>query len=213
MKILYHIRCMKKMMTISYLFLFAFSANTIGAQTLSITQVSNKQLLAKNIDEAQFKPTDEYQFQTEVQLSIPASAYSQTATQSKSNPKPHPKKNKSKQPKHRIVMQLTSADTLAHKSTIKQINNLKEGWGQDVEIELVCHGPGLNLLRMSTSKFEKQLIQLKEKGVVIYACENTLKERNIPREDVFGHFDFVKMGIGEVVEKQEQGWSYIKAGF
>jgi intracellular sulfur oxidation DsrE/DsrF family protein len=25
-------------------------------------------------------------------------------------------------------------------------------------------------------------------------------------------FEFVPMGIGEVMEKQEQGWSYVKGG-
>lgn len=203
---------MKKMMTISCLFLFAFSANSVGAQTQSTIKIDNNQLLTYNV-QTRVAFTDEHQGPADVQLSFQVPENIQTTIRSISNDKPHPKKRKSKQPKHRIIMQLTSNDTLAHKSTIKQINNLKEGWGQDVEIELVCHGPGLNLLRKSTSKFEKQLNQLKEKGVIIYACENTLKERNIPREDIFGQFDFVKMGIGEVVEKQEQGWSYIKAGF
>lgn len=167
MKIFHHFRFMKKIITISYMLVFAIIANTVKAQN---------------------QPT------TKIQVSSES-------------------KNISQVPKHRIIMQLTTSDTLAHKSTLKQIHNLKEGWGQNVEIELVCHGPGLNLLRKSTSRLEKQLLNLKEKGVVIYACENTLKERNIPREDIFAEFNFVKMGIGEIVEKQEQGWSYIKAGF
>jgi len=53
---------------------------------------------------------------------------------------------------------------------------------------------------------------LKERGIIFVACENTLKGRDIPREAIMEEFDFVPMGIGEVMEKQEQGWSYVKGG-
>jgi intracellular sulfur oxidation DsrE/DsrF family protein len=40
-----------------------------------------------------------------------------------------------------------------------------------------------------------------------------LKEREVPKEAILPNMDYVKMGIGEIVVKQEQGWTYIKAGF
>lgn len=35
-------------------------------------------------------------------------------------------------PPHRIVMQLTSGDTMVYKGLFKQLNNLKAGWGDSV---------------------------------------------------------------------------------
>lgn len=45
-------------------------------------------------------------------------------------------------------------------------------------------------------------------------CENTLKNRKISK-DAFPEIlvEYTPAGIAEIVEKQEQGWSYIKGGY
>jgi len=118
-----------------------------------------------------------------------------------------------KKPKHKIIMQLTSNDVAVHKGLIKQLNNLKEGWGETVAIEVVCHGPGIDFLGSDKTQFKDEIYALKEKGVLFVVCENSLKERKVAKESILQDMLFVKMGIGEIVEKQEQGWTYIKAGF
>jgi len=115
--------------------------------------------------------------------------------------------------KHQIVMQLTSADVLVHKSLVKQLNNLKNGWGDTVAIEVVCHGPGLDFLVTEKTKYKEEIYKLKERGIVFTACENSMREREVTREAILPDMHFVLMGIGEIVLKQEQGWTYIKAGF
>lgn len=115
--------------------------------------------------------------------------------------------------KHKIVMQLTSSEAPVHKGLIKQLNNLKNGWGDTVTIEVVCHGPGIDFLTTEKTKFKDEIYQLKEKGIVFVVCENSLKERDVPKEAILPQMEYVKMGIAEIVIKQEQGWSYIKAGF
>lgn len=114
--------------------------------------------------------------------------------------------------KHKIVMQLADNDPQVQKGLLKQLTNLKDGYGDEVLIEVVCHGPGLDLLHSERSSHREKLLELKDRGIIFIACENTLKGRNIPREAIMPEFDFVPMGIGEIIEKQEAGWSYIKAG-
>jgi intracellular sulfur oxidation DsrE/DsrF family protein len=70
----------------------------------------------------------------------------------------------------------------------------------------------LDLLHKERSIYRDELLLLKDRGVIFVGCENTLKGRNIPREAIMSEFDLVPMGIGEVIEKQEDGWSYIKGG-
>jgi intracellular sulfur oxidation DsrE/DsrF family protein len=123
------------------------------------------------------------------------------------------KKNAEPVKQHRIVMQLTSADEKAHKSLTKQLNNLKDGWGDTVTIEVVCHGPGIDFLTTDKTKFADEIYKLKTRGIVFVVCENSLKEREVPKEAILPEMQYVKMGIGEIVIKQEQGWIYIKAGF
>lgn len=115
--------------------------------------------------------------------------------------------------KHNIVMQLTSNDTKVHKGLVKQLNNLKDGWGNDLSVEVVLHGPGVDFLRDTLTKFAPEIEALKGRGVVFAVCENSLRERKISKDEIIKGHEFVKMGIGEIVMKQEEGWSYIKAGF
>ncbi len=113
---------------------------------------------------------------------------------------------------HRIVMQLTSGDTLVHKGLMRQLRNMLEA-APTMELEVVCHGPGLDLLMSDRSIVTDKVKQFSERGIVFLACENTIKERNLDRAKVLPEAGFVKAGIIHIVLRQEEGWSYIKAGF
>lgn len=114
---------------------------------------------------------------------------------------------------HRVVMQLSSNDTLAWKGLMNNLKNLKAGWGDSVEVEVVAHGPGVDLFRADKTTQLEKIRQFRSMGIVFVVCENTLKERNIPRETIIPEAGSVKMGIGEIILKQEAGWTYIKTGF
>ena len=113
---------------------------------------------------------------------------------------------------HKIIFQLTTDDSLAHKALMKQLNNITTV-APDTKIEVVCHGPGLNMLVLGKTTVQEKILQMKMKGVVFMACEFSMSERNIPKEKIIPEAGFVKAGIIEIVTKQEQGWSYIKSGF
>ncbi len=136
-----------------------------------------------------------------------------TVTQAQHHGKSKKNKHVATVKKHQIIMQLTSGDVTVHKGLIKQLNNLKTGWGDTVVIEVVCHGPGIDLLTTDKTKFKDEIYQLKAKGIEFVVCENTLREREVAKEAILPEMSFVKMGIGEIVLKQEAGWIYIKAGF
>jgi intracellular sulfur oxidation DsrE/DsrF family protein len=48
---------------------------------------------------------------------------------------------------------------------------------------------------------------------VFLACENTIKEKQLDRTKVLPEAGYVAAGIIHIVVRQEEGWSYIKAGF
>lgn len=122
--------------------------------------------------------------------------------------------NKTAEPvKHRVVLQMTSSDTLVWKSLMNNIKNLKAGWGDSVNIEVVIYGPGIEMLIMAKTTQQKMITRYKEMGIVFLGCENTMRERKIPRESLIAEAGTVPMGIGEIIVKQEQGWSYLKVGF
>lgn len=116
-----------------------------------------------------------------------------------------------KTPEHKIVFQLTSGDTTVHKQLVKQFNNILTV-SPGTQIELVCHGAGMDFLISGKTIVENKIEALAKRGVVFYACEFSIKERKIDRNTILKTAGYVPAGIIEIVSKQEQGWSYIKAG-
>jgi intracellular sulfur oxidation DsrE/DsrF family protein len=113
---------------------------------------------------------------------------------------------------HKVVFHLTTNDTLAWKGLMNNIKNLKAAWGDSVQIEVVTNGLGIQFLMTDKTTQLQKIVEYKSKGVVFYACENTMKEKNITKDAMIPQTEYVPMGIGEIIKKEEQGWSYIKAG-
>lgn len=112
---------------------------------------------------------------------------------------------------HKIVFQLTSADTNVHKMLVRQLGNVLTAAPNSM-VEVVCHGPGIAMLTTQQTIVQPKIIELKGKGIQFVVCENTLRERKVTKEEIIPEAGFVKAGIIEIVKKQEEGWSYIRAG-
>jgi intracellular sulfur oxidation DsrE/DsrF family protein len=112
---------------------------------------------------------------------------------------------------HRIIFQLTDGDSITHVKFIRQLNNILEA-APNAQIEVVTHGMGIDLLKLKNNPFENPLKELKERGVEFVVCENTLKQRNMKKEQFLPLAGFVPSAVLELVIKQEKGWIYIKAG-
>jgi len=110
---------------------------------------------------------------------------------------------------HRVVYDVTKADTTTQAALIRQLNNLKRGW-PTAQVEVVVHGKGLDLVLTQKSYKAAAIKELQQKGVVFAACENTMRFRKVTVTDLLPSVITVPMGIGEIIMKQEQGWSYIK---
>jgi uncharacterized protein len=113
---------------------------------------------------------------------------------------------------HKIVFQLSNNDTLSHKALMKQLGNITSV-APNTQIEVVCHGPGLDMLVNGKSTVHDKISHFTQKGIQFLACEFSMSERKVEKEKIIKEASFVKAGIIEIVSKQEQGWSYIKSGF
>ncbi len=112
----------------------------------------------------------------------------------------------------KVVMQLTSPDTMVYKSLMIQLKNLREA-DPKIEIEVVCHGPGMNFLKLKNEGKLSNLLSNANGHLTFIACENTMREKNITKEELATNIQFVKAGILEIIDKQQDGWAYTKAGF
>ena len=116
-------------------------------------------------------------------------------------------------PIHKLVIQLSIGDTLSWKALMNNLRNLQEAWGYTSAIKVITHGPGLDLLRIDKTTQQDRITHFSKLGIEFFACENSLRERSVSKEQIIKEAGFVKSGIAEVVQLQEAGWSYIKSGF
>lgn len=134
-------------------------------------------------------------------------AMAQVKTKTAASKAPAAKMTSGKQ--HRVVYDVTNADTAVQASLVRQLNNIKRGW-PEAQVEVVIHGKGLDFLLSGKSYKAAGIKELQAKGVVFAACENTMRVRKVTKADLLPGVITVPMGVGEIIMKQEEGWSYIK---
>lgn len=113
--------------------------------------------------------------------------------------------------KYKVVFQLSNNDTFVQKSLVRQLNNLLEAM-KDVEIEVVTHGYGVDLL-LEDSPFRSSIEDLKKRGVGFLVCEDTMKAEKLDVSDLAGMTEVIPAGLAHIIQRQRQGWGYIKTGY
>lgn len=114
--------------------------------------------------------------------------------------------------KHHAVFQMSEPEGDEWSYLLAHVQNIRIAFEKDggVEVEVVFFGPGLNMLRKTDVNFAGYLKQLADQGVILAACQNSMRDRNLKTEDLFPFVSQVDSGVAEIVRKQEKGWSYIK---
>ncbi len=107
-------------------------------------------------------------------------------------------------------------DGKAYLKALKNVQNHISAVGKDnVEVKVVLHGDGVDLLRNAVQdlKLQGEVSNLKSQKVGFVVCNNTLVGRKIdPDKDLFEVFkdDIVPSGVAELSYLQGKGYTYIK---
>lgn len=113
---------------------------------------------------------------------------------------------------HKVVFEITSADTADYRTVLRQINNVYKD-APNTKIEVVCHGPAIFMLVKEKTVLADMMQELKTKQQVVFAaCANSMRKNNLSADQLVPVATVVPNGVMETVAKQEEGWSYIKAG-
>jgi len=116
-------------------------------------------------------------------------------------------------PKHKVVLQMNVANDESWMQLFGNIRNLQTAFGKDnVQLEVVFYGKGITALLKTNTAYEEQMKKAHDEGVVLAACQNSMRARKIKSEDIFPFSTEVDSGAAELVRKQEAGFSYIRAG-
>lgn len=113
---------------------------------------------------------------------------------------------------HKVVFEITSADTSDYRTVLRQINNVYKD-APNTKIEVVCHGPAIFMLVKDKTVLSDMMQDLKTKQQVVFAaCANSMRKNNLSADQLVPVATVVPNGVMETVAKEEEGWSYIKAG-
>lgn len=112
---------------------------------------------------------------------------------------------------YKVVFDLTSADGADHQSLIRWLNGISKN-NTNAMMEVVIYGQSLPMITLGKSTVADEVQSLaKNKNISFRVCEMALKRHNLTRSDLLPGVETVPDGIAEIVQKQREGWGYIKA--
>jgi intracellular sulfur oxidation DsrE/DsrF family protein len=128
-----------------------------------------------------------------------AAAHAPIALAQASTPKPN-----------RIVFQVSDADPGKWNLALANARNVQAEFGKgNVDVEIVAYGPGIGMLKAG-SPVKDQIDAAMGSGVVMAACENTMRNMSLTPQDMLPQVGYVPSGVGELLKKQQQGWAYVR---
>jgi hypothetical protein len=113
----------------------------------------------------------------------------------------------------KVVVHINFGEEVRQGHGLKNVENIvksAESMGISTDIEVVCHSDGIVLLEKTKTGQATQIEALQKKGVRFAACENTMRQRTIRKEDLLNGVTTVPSGAFEIVVRQQQGYSYFK---
>jgi uncharacterized protein len=121
---------------------------------------------------------------------------------------------------HRLLIQVDRNDPEVMNLALNNATNVLEyyrGKDEQVDIDIVTYGPGLNMLRADTSPVQDRIKRFKELAfpgkIQFSACDVTRKgmeKREGHAIPILPDATVVPSGVVHLMELQEAGWSYVK---
>lgn len=112
--------------------------------------------------------------------------------------------------KVKIVFDVASSDIKVHESAIRHVKGMSESYPES-EFEMVVYSGALSMMLQGQSTVKGQIEKLAQSdNVSLKVCALALKRHGLTDGDLISGVGTVPDGIMELVEKQEQGWGYIK---
>jgi uncharacterized protein len=121
---------------------------------------------------------------------------------------------------HHIAIQIDQNDPQVMNMVLNNATNVIEyyrGKNEDVDVDIVAYGPGLNMLRADTSPVQDRIKRLKDMvfpGKIQFSACNVTKQGMEKTEghaiSILSDATVVPSGVVHLMELQEQDWSYVR---
>ena len=112
--------------------------------------------------------------------------------------------------KHRVIFQVSDNDPARWNLALNNARNVQADLGaQNVQIEIVAYGPGIEMLK-AESKVAGGLAGALDSSVGLIACENTMQNTKVTRDDMYAGISYMQAGVTHIMKRQQEGWAYIR---
>lgn len=109
-----------------------------------------------------------------------------------------------------VVIQVSEADPAKWEMALINARNVRKAYGdKPMAVEIVAYGPGLKMFHQN-SKVAAELEAARKSGVKLLACGNTMSMTHTTRDELNRAVDVVPAGIVEIMERQQDGYAYIR---
>ena len=109
-----------------------------------------------------------------------------------------------------MVLQVSDNDPAKWNLALNNARNIQADLGKDnVDVEIVAYGPGLNMLK-SESKVSDRLAGALDNNIGLMACENTMRNTKTTKADMYAGIGYVKAGVVHIMQRQREGWAYVR---
>lgn len=112
--------------------------------------------------------------------------------------------------KAKMVIQVSENDPATWNLALNNAKNIQKDLGKDnAELEIVAYGPGINMLK-ADSEVANRVNEAVDSGVQVTACQNTMRNQKLNKEDMNAKVGYVSSGVVEILQRQQQGYAYLR---
>lgn len=110
----------------------------------------------------------------------------------------------------RVVIQVSDAEPVKWNLALNNAKNVQDELGaKNVEIEIVAYGPGIGILKLDAVT-NSRITEVGKAGIKFSACENTMRNQKLTKDDMHPGISYVPAGVVQIMQRQSQGWAYIR---
>jgi hypothetical protein len=118
----------------------------------------------------------------------------------------------------RVLVHLASSNSESGLSTLNNLERMLQDYrakGEEVQVEVIANGHGINLLRAGTTPFADLIARLSNEyeNLTFAACKSSIDQIEITEGseiELLPQARLIDSGVVEVIERQKQGWNYIR---
>ena len=111
---------------------------------------------------------------------------------------------------YKVVIDVTSSDTAVHQMVVRWLGEITSR--PDAQVEVVFYAGSLDMVTEGRSVVAEKLTAYSSRpNVSMKVCEMALKRKQLTKDQLLEGVSTVPDGIYEIVQRQHEGWGYIKA--